>query len=84
MSNYIEETYKFVQTQVAAVYSTSNVTLSVSSVNTSTSKSDPDSVINDTLRDLLRLGSCLSSPEVSTSTYISLTSHPLFVRELQT
>ena len=75
MSNYIEEMYKFVQTQVAAVYSTSNVTLSVS-----TSKSDPDSVINDTLRDL-RIGSRLSLPEVSTS---SLISHPLLMRELQT
>ena len=66
MSNYIEETYKFVQTQVAAAYSTSNVTLSVS-----TSKSDPDSVINDTLRDLLRIGSRLSLPEVSTSSLIN-------------
>ena len=70
MSNHIEETYKFVMSQVAAAYTTSNSTPSVprlTSFSAFTPKSDPDTVINDTFKDLLRIGSQLSLPHVSTS-----------------
>ena len=70
MSDYIEGTYKFVLTQVAAAYTTSSSAQSVTSRPLSTSKSDPDTVISDTLSDILRIGSRLSLPNVSSHLYI--------------
>ena len=68
MNDCIEDTYNFVQTQVAAAYTSSSSALSLSQPfrsGTSTCvTSDPATVINDSLKDLLRIGSRLSLPHV--------------------
>ena len=68
MNVCIEDTYNFVQTQVATAYASSSSTLSLSQPFSSGTftcdTSDPATVINDTLQDLLRIGSRLSLPHV--------------------
>ena len=63
MNDCIEDTYKFVQTHVAAAYdSTPSVSKPIRTPTRTTT--DPATVVDETLKDLLRIGSRLSLPHV--------------------